>query len=151
MHTDALITTVTELCTQLGFPVERVTVTEGARTVVAVTLAGADALMLTGQEGEPLRALNTVAHRILEHRYKDETPVFLVDVNGFHEQRLEKVRASVRVLAQRARLFKDTIALEPMNAYERLVIHEMFATDPEIETRSEGEGKMRHIVLKYRQ
>lgn len=151
MHTDALMTTVTELCTQLGFPVEQVTVTGGARTVVAVTLAGADALMLTGQEGEPLRALNTLAHRLLERQCKDETPTFLVDVNGFHEKQLEKVRASVRVLAQRARLFKSTVALEPMNAYERLVIHEMFATDPEIATRSEGEGKLRHVVLTYRQ
>jgi spoIIIJ-associated protein len=151
MYTDALMTTVTELCTQLGLSIEQIAVTGGARTVVAVKLDESDALMLLGQEGEPLRALNTLAHRLLERTYKDETPAFLVDVNGFHEQQLEKIRASVRIAAQRARLFKNTVELEPMNAYERLVIHEMFATDPEIETRSEGEGKSRHIVLTYRQ
>jgi predicted RNA-binding protein Jag len=40
--------------------------------------------------------------------------------------------------------------MPPMSSYERLVVHELFAEDPEIETRSEGEGKTRHIILAYK-
>jgi spoIIIJ-associated protein len=54
------------------------------------------------------------------------------------------------MLAQRARLFKHDVEMSPMNPYERLVVHELFAEDPEIVTESAGEGKFRHIVLKYR-
>ena len=63
---------------------------------------------------------------------------------------MERVRANARMLAQRARLFKRDVEMSPMNPYERLVVHELFAEDPEIQTLSEGEGKFRHIVLKYR-
>ena len=55
-----------------------------------------------------------------------------------------------RMLAQRARLFKHDVEMEPKSAYERLVIHELFSNDPEIKTESAGEGKFRHIVLKYK-
>ena len=58
--------------------------------------------------------------------------------------------ATVRLLAQRARLFKHDVEMGPMSAYERLVVHELFADDPEIKTESQGEGKFRHIVLKHK-
>jgi len=60
------------------------------------------------------------------------------------------VRQNARMLAQRARLFKHDVELAPQSAYERLVVHELFAEDPEIKTESAGEGKFRHIVLKYK-
>lgn len=151
MNEAVLVATIEKLCTLLGFSATSVTLTEGSRRVVSVTLQDSDAAVLFAQQGEPLRAFNTIAHRLVEHIHKGEAPTFLVDVNDFYEKQLEKVRTEVRVLAQRARLFKHNVELEPMNAYERLVVHEMFAKDPEIETHSEGEGKFRHVVLKYRQ
>jgi spoIIIJ-associated protein len=60
------------------------------------------------------------------------------------------VRQNARPLAQRARLFKHDVEMAPMSAYERLVVHELFSEDPEIKTESAGEGKFRHIVLKYK-
>ena len=53
------------------------------------------------------------------------------------------------VLAQRAKAFKSNVEMAPMNAYERMIIHSVFASDKEIKTESEGEGKMRRIVFKY--
>ncbi len=120
----------------------------GHRTVVTVT--SPEPARLIGERGEHLRALNTVARRLVEQKYGEEAANFSLDVNGYHEKEMEKVRQSARMLAQRARLFKHDVELAPMSPYERLVVHELFAEDPEIKTESAGEGKFRHIVLKYK-
>lgn len=120
----------------------------GHRTVVAVS--SPDSARLIGPNGEHLRALNMIARRLVEQKYGEDSANFLIDVNGYHETAMEKVRQGARMLAQRARLFKHDVDLEPMSSYERLVVHELFAEDPEIKTESAGEGKFRHIVLKYK-
>ena len=139
---------VTALLNKLGFEGE-VSIADGHRTVVKVE--SPDAKTLIGPDGEHLRALNTVARRMVETKHGDEAPGFLIDVNGYHEAQLEGVRQQARMLAQRARLFKHDVEMPPLSAYERLVVHELFADDPEITTESAGEGKFRHIVLKYKE
>ena len=128
--------------------VDSIDVTSGHRTVVAIS--SPDSTRLIGPAGEHLRALNSVAKRIAEHAHGEEAATFLIDVNGFHEAQMERVRENARLLAQRARLFKHDVEMGPMSAYERLVVHELFAEDPEIKTESQGEGKFRHIVLKHK-
>ena len=98
-----------------------------------------------------MRSINTLARRLVEQKHGEDAANFLVDVNGYYEQQMERVRSGARMLAQRARLFKHDVEMVPMSPYERLVVHELFAEDPEIVTESEGEGKFRHIVLKYKQ
>lgn len=148
MTPEALTEFVTKLLELLDVSVERIEVSAGARRVVAVV--SPDSKRLIGPHGEHLRALNTLAKRLAEHRWGEEAANFLIDVNGYHEAQLEEVRQNARMLAQRARLFKHDVEMPPCSPYERLVVHELFAEDPEIETVSEGEGKFRHIVLKYR-
>ncbi len=139
---------VSEFFDLLGVETTSVDVTDGHRTVVAVVIP--EPARLLGADGENLRALNSIARRMVEHKYGEEAAGFLIDINGHHEAQMEKVRANARMLAQRVRLFKHDVDLEPMSAYERLVVHELFASDPEIETQSAGEGKFRHIVLKHK-
>ncbi|MSR70610.1 hypothetical protein EXS62_01060 [Candidatus Kaiserbacteria bacterium] len=139
---------ITELLSLLDVVTDSIEVKTGHRTLVVV--ASSDSARLIGQGGEHLRSLNMVARRLVEAKHGEEAANFLIDVNGYHESQMEKVRAGARMLAQRARLFKHDVELEPMSAYERLVVHELFAEDPEIKTESAGEGKFRHIVLKYK-
>lgn len=131
----------------LGIDDATVSVTTGHRTVVAVTTSGDTPLI--GANGDHLRALNMLLRRLVEKQHGEKATSFLVDINGYHEAQMEQVRANARVLAQRTRLFKHDTDMEPMTSYERLVVHELFAEDPEIKTESAGEGKFRHIVLKY--
>jgi spoIIIJ-associated protein len=148
MTPEALTQLVQEMLGHLGFADLAISISTGHRTVVAVTSSESEALI--GQEGEHLRAINALARRLVEKKYGDDSANFLIDVNNYHEHQMEAVRANARMLAQRARLFKHEVEMEPMSSYERLVVHELFADDPEIETRSEGEGKFRHIVLAFR-
>lgn len=141
----ALTKTLTEL---LGISVGNISVSEGARTVVSITTP--DSELLLGPKGEHLRALNAVVRRLVEKKYGEDAANFHIDVNGYQEQQMERVRENARLLAQRARLFKHDVEMPPMSSYERLVVHELFAEDPEIKTRSEGEGKFRHVVLSFK-
>jgi spoIIIJ-associated protein len=148
MSPTQLIDLVRTLTDKLDVEVTDVTCTESGRTVVNVV--SPDSKRLIGPHGEHLQALNTIARRLVESTHPQEHVSFLIDVNGYHEEQLEVIRAAARTLAQRVRLFKHDEELPPMTAYERLVIHEMFANDPQIETISQGEEKFRHIVLKFR-
>ncbi len=140
---------VSSLLSSLGFDSEEVSVTTGHRTIAAVSSKNSKELI--GPNGEHLRALNTIARRMAETRHGEEGASFLIDVNGYYEEKMEAVRQNARVLAQRARLFKHDVEMGPMSAYERLVVHELFSEDPDIQTESQGEGKFRHIILKYKQ
>ena len=140
-----IVRTLVEL---LDVSITDLSVSSGHRTVVAIT--SPDAELFLSNKAETLRALNAIARRLVEKKYGEDAANFLVDINGYHEQQMETVRANARMLAQRARLFKHEVEMPPMSSYERLVVHELFADDAEIETRSEGEGKFRHIVLAFR-
>ncbi len=138
---------ISELLQKMGHEAESVSVSTGHRTLAAVTMG--DPSPFLSAQGEALRALNTVAKRMVEKAYGEDAAAFLIDINGHHEAQMERVRGEARVLAQRARLFKHDVEMPPLSSYERLVVHEMFADDEDIKTESAGEGKFRHIVLKY--
>jgi spoIIIJ-associated protein len=110
-----------------------------------------DSKRLIGPQGDHLRAFNHILRRLAEKRYPDEDTHFMVDVNGYHLGRIRDLEQKARLLADRVRTFRSSAEMTPMNAYERMVIHAMFSEDPEVTTESEGIGKTRHIVLKYRQ
>lgn len=147
MDASLITSTVEGLLKALGADFTDISVTGGSRTVVNVTAN--DSKNLIGPRGEHLQALNAIARRLVEQR-NAESANFLIDVNGYHEERLKRLREGALMLAQRARLFKHEVEMDPMSSYERLVVHELFAEDPEITTESRGEGKTRHIVLKYK-
>ena len=139
---------VEELLARLGLGHSAVEIKSGHRTVVSVS--SDESKDLIGPNGDHLRSLNMLARRLVEAKHGEDAANFLIDVNGYHEAQMERVRAGARMLAQRARLFKHDVEMAPMSPYERLVVHELFAEDPEIKTESAGEGKFRHIVLKYK-
>ena len=149
MESSALLEIIQKFVALLGVTVDSVTVSGTHRTVVSITSPESDKLI--GTNGDTLRALNVIAKRLVEAKLGEEAATFIIDVNGYQESQLEGVRQNARMLAQRARLFKHDVELEPMSPYQRLVVHELFAEDPEIATESAGEGKFRHIVLKYKQ
>ena len=148
MDQSALQNLVSSLMALIDAEPESLSVINGHRTVVAVTFK--DPKNIIGPHGEHLRAINTLARRLVEAKHGIESANFLVDVNRYYEEKMDVVRANAKILAQRARLFKHDVEMSPMSAYERLVVHELFAEDPDIKTESQGEGKFRHIVLKFK-
>lgn len=115
---------------------------------------------IIGKDGEHLRALNYIMLKITERRMrpqKEESKAsltdkkrFFIDVNDHQTKRIEEIRNHARMLGERAKLFNKDIEMPPMSSYERLIVHSYFAEDPEIETRSDGTGKNRKVVLRIK-
>src|SRR3989344_8262321 len=103
--------------------------------------------LLIGESGERLRALNHIVHKMIE-RAIPNAPKFFVDVNDYQKQKIEEIKDSARLSAQRVRYFKKEVALSPMSAYERRVVHATLAEYPDISTKSDGDGDARHVVIR---
>lgn len=109
-----------------------------------------DSRLLIGNNGETLDALTFVLRRIVEKKFgEDAGRDISLDVNGYKEAQAERLKGVARMLAERAKMFKHDVEMEPMSSYERLIIHSAFENDPNIKTESYGEGKFRRVVIKY--
>jgi len=109
-----------------------------------------DSKRLIGPQGDHLRALNYILRRVAEKRYAEENHQFMVDVNGYQLHRIHDLEQKARLLADRVRTFHSSAEMTPMTAYERMIIHSIFSDDPEITTESDGTGRMRHVILRYK-
>ena len=105
--------------------------------------------VLIGVGGENLKALNVLVKAVIEKQRGAEATKFLLDVNGYQIKRLGVLEQQAKVLAERARTFKTDVEMSPVNAYERMIIHNLFTRDPDITTESKGAGKQRRIVFRY--
>ena len=137
--------------------VEKMGVTVESVEIVAIAahtmfnIITPDSKQLIGPHGEHLRSLNYVIRRITERKTDAKESKFMVDVNGYQYKTIQEIEQKAKLLADRVRTFKSSAAMNPMSAYERMIIHSMFSDDKEILTESEGMGPARHIILKYNQ
>jgi spoIIIJ-associated protein len=112
-------------------------------------IASPDSRMLIGEGGDRLQSLNYLMKKIMEKKHAGEgaPPSFMVDVNKYQTKRIEELRVKAGMLAERARYFRTSMPLEPMSAFDRLIVHAEFTDTPDIRTESSGIGKDRHVVL----
>lgn len=103
-----------------------------------------DATSLLKHDAEGLRALNHIVKRVQE---KDAGAPVVVDVNNHDTEKLERIVAQALELAERVKKEAHEIELQPMNSYERLLVHDALKEVSGVRTESRGEGRERHIVL----
>lgn len=114
------------------------------------TIRTKDSGVLIGARGDTLHSINHIIKKALEGDAEDSEFRFVVDVNGYHLKHIKMLEAQAKMLAERARTFKYDIEMSPMSPYDRMIIHAALSGAPEIATESQGEGKMRHIVVRYK-
>lgn len=125
---------------------------EETRTADCVTLQiySADKDRLIGKEGRVLDDIQTLLNRMLQARDKSNPKVH-VDVEHYRSMQEDRLVSRVRGLAETVRQTGRPLQLEPMNAYERRIVHNAFAEDPEIATWSPQENsRLKRLVLKRR-
>lgn len=125
--------------------VSRATVTE-ENDVVYVKISGEDSGTVIGYRGETLDALQYLAMIFLNEN-KSEQKKAVVDCENYREKRKEALTALALRLAEKAVRLRRKIELEPMNPFERRVIHSALADGTIATTQSEGEDMNRHIVI----
>lgn len=121
-------------------------------TIVKFAIKTDEPYVLIGNDGSTLMSLNYLVKKIFECQSLKQNfkPMnFIVDINDYQEQRIEDIKNKARMMAERARFFKNNVELPAMNPYERMIVHSFFTDAADIETESTGVGPQRRVVIKY--
>lgn len=105
---------------------------------------------LIGRNGEVLEDIQLLLNRTLQAKHKD-APKVQVDIEHWREMKDDQLAHKVRQLAEIVRKTGRPFQLEPMNAYERRIVHHAFKDDPEVATWSPpDDARIKRITLKRR-
>lgn len=106
-----------------------------------------DAGRLIGRQGQTLADLQYVTNRLL-FQQDPEAPKAMVDVGGYRAQARDALVKRAQDAAEKVRRWGDAVELEPMNAFDRRVVHQALKDDPDVETHSvEVEGTDKKAML----
>src|SRR5213595_3411310 len=106
---------------------------------------------IIGRDGETLEAIQFLLNRLLQARDKDAEKV-IVDCEHYRSMREDQIVQRVRGLAERVRITGRSLQLEPMNYYERRLVHNAFKDDPDVATWSPSDSaRIKQITLLKRQ
>ena len=102
---------------------------------------------LIGRQGQTLSDLQYVLNRLL-FQQDPETPKITVDVGSYRAQAREALVSKAKAAAEKVRRWGDVVELEPMNAFDRRIVHNVLKDDPGVETHSvEVEGTIKKAIL----
>lgn len=90
---------------------------------------------LIGRQGQTLADLQYIVNRIL-FQQDQNAPKVMLDVGGYRAQAREALVKKAKEAAEKVRRWGDAVELEPMNAYDRRLVHQSLRDDPDIETHS---------------
>ena len=106
-----------------------------------------DSGRLIGRQGQTLSDLQYVLNRLL-FQQDAQAPKVTVDVGGYRAEAREALVKKAKDAADKVRRWGDVVELEPMNAFDRRVIHNALKDDPSVETHSvEVEGTNKKAIL----
>jgi spoIIIJ-associated protein len=105
--------------------------------------------ILIGRHGQTLEALQDLVRAAVQRRTEDRCRV-MVDVEDYRKRRRAQLAAKAREAANRVKRTGRQERLEPMNAYERKIVHDAAGEIAGVETASEGEDPERRVVVRKR-
>ena len=134
----------------LGFVAEiDETTSEGGNLVLQIYTE--ESRRLIGRDGETLDAIQFLLNRLIQAKDKEALKV-TVDCEHYRSMREDRIVQRVRELAERVRITGRSLQLEPMNSYERRIVHNAFKDDPDVATWSPSDSaRIKQITLVRRQ
>lgn len=126
-------------------------VSDGIKAPIFV-IKTADAPLLIGTRGAHFQALSHLVKKLVGVRAETKKipePRFFIDINDYQATLSRAISTKALILAERAKSFKSSVEMEPMSAYDRLIVHEFLGGVSNIKTESIGEGRNRRVVIKY--
>lgn len=113
---------------------------------VNVELKGDEMGVLIGKRGQTLDSLQYLTSLAL-NRHTDEYVKVKLDTEDYRKRRKETLENLAKNIAYKVKRTKRPVSLEPMNPFERRVIHSTLQNDKYVSTHSEGEEPHRHVVV----
>jgi spoIIIJ-associated protein len=125
----------------------RVDVEEAPDGNVVLTVTTEDDGAVIGRRGQTLDALEHVVNRIVLRDERAAAGRITVDVAGYRGRREESLQELARRLAAKARDTGQIVTLNPLSPRDRRIVHLSLESDPDVTTRSEGEGVFRRLLI----
>ena len=126
--------------------VEIVTASDADNKVIEVEFKGPEMGMLIGKRGQTLDSLQYLTNLAVNKKSESYVKVKL-DTEDYRKRRKETLENLARNIAYKVKRTKRPVSLEPMNPFERRVIHSALQNDRYVSTHSEGEEPYRHVVV----
>jgi spoIIIJ-associated protein len=115
---------------------------------ILLNVAGGNAGVLIGKKGQTLEAIQSLVDKIVnKHNNHHDRIRVQVDVEGYQATRKQNLEKLAMRLADKSKRIRKPISLGQMNGYDRRIVHLALKNDPEVQTKSRGEGYMRKLVI----
>ena len=116
---------------------------EGA---LSINMEGSNMGILIGKRGQTLDSLQYLTNRVA-NKMQDGYVRVKLDTEDYRRRRKETLENHAKNIASKVKRTRKTVSLEPMNPYERRIIHSALQSDPAVSTHSEGEEPYRRVVV----
>jgi spoIIIJ-associated protein len=113
---------------------------------VKVDLSGDNMGVLIGKRGQTLDSIQYLTSLVV-NKGKEKYVRIKLDTEDYRNRRKETLESLAKNIAYKVKRSRRSVSLEPMNPYERRIIHSALQNDKYVSTRSEGEEPFRHVVV----
>ena len=137
---------LTQVFAAMQLEVEIITKIDEDNKVIDVEFKGPEMGMLIGKRGQTLDSLQYLTNLAVNKQSESYIKVKL-DTEDYRKRRKETLENLAKNIAYKVKRTKRPVSLEPMNPFERRVIHSALQNDKYVSTHSEGEEPYRHVVV----
>ncbi|MCG8571028.1 MAG: protein jag [Spirochaetes bacterium] len=117
---------------------------------IVIEIESPDSALIIGKKGKNLEALQVIVNVIMNKDSKKWTKV-MIDIGDYRKRRESTLKKLALQTANQVRKSQQSILLEPMNPFERRIIHMELKNETRIETVSEGDGTIKRIKVLYKE
>ena len=143
-----LIEFITQMIEKMGYSV-KVMISYREDKKIGIKLESSNSSILIGRKGKNLDALQLLAN-IYAGRLGHEEVRIILDTENYRIRREESLVRLAYTTADKVRSTRNSILLEPMNPFERRLIHTTLNDIPDVETKSEGDGLYKQVRVIYK-
>lgn len=130
----------------MDMDVEIILTREENSNIIEVEMKGSDMGVLIGKRGQTLDSLQYLVN-LVANKNSDQYVKVKIDTEDYRKRRRETLENLARNIAYKVKRTKHSVSLEPMNPFERRVIHSALQNDRFVSTHSEGDEPYRHVVV----
>ena len=143
---DACEKFVSDVMQAMGMEDVKVTSCVDEEGALSINMEGPNMGILIGKRGQTLDSLQYLTNRVA-NKMQDGYVRVKLDTEDYRRRRKETLENLAKNIAGKVKRTRRTVVLEPMNPYERRIIHSALQSDPAVTTHSEGEEPYRKVVV----
>lgn len=117
--------------------------------ILNLDVSGENMALLIGKRGQTLDSLQYLVSIVVNRGREDYLRVIL-DTEDYRNKRRKTLERLAQKMAEKSRKLRKDIILEPMNPYERRIIHSTLQGNPHVETKSDGADPNRRVIIFFK-